>query len=203
MTRGTAEKINRAAESLLSDRSFADITTREVAERAGIAEATLFRHITTKADLFLRVYGDRMDTLLDAYERIDRERAATETQVSAGSFIERILQIYEARTKHYQGNFANAVEYLLAAFDPSSPRRPRTVAQGERIIRVVERILGEAVASGHLKDGTSVRLTAEAVHAVEMHEIVRSPLRQYPAEQMWDRLRPRIEHLLTPILVDH
>ena len=203
MTRGTAEKINRAAESLLSDRSFADITTREVAERAGIAEATLFRHITTKADLFLRVYGDRMDTLLDAYERIDGERAARETQVSAGSFIERILQIYEARTKHYQGNFANAVEYLLAAFDPSS-RDARGRSLRENGSSVSSR--GSSVRPSPVATSRTGRLFGSPrrqLHAVEMHEIVRSPLRQYPAEKMWDRLRPRIEHLLTPILVDH
>lgn len=201
MALGTERKIEDAASALLRHRSFTDITTREVAERAGVSEATLFRHITSKSDLFLTVYGNQMDLVMDVYEREDRARSSV-GPTSAHAYLQRVLGAYEARVAHYQENFINAAQYLLAAFDPSSPRRPRTVSQGERMIRFVENVLDEAKESGHLRTGTSARLIAENIHAVELHEIVRTPLREYPAAQAWDRLRPRIQQLLDLVLLD-
>jgi AcrR family transcriptional regulator len=198
---GTERKIEAAVASPLKHRSFADITTREVASHAGVSEATLFRHITSKSDLFLTVYGNEMDLVMDVCEREDRARAAADP-APADTYLQRVLRVYEARVAHYQENFINAAQYLLAAFDPSSPRRPRTVAQGERMIRFIENILEEAKEAGLLRAGVSPRLIAENIHAVELHEVVRTPLREYPGEQAWERLRPRIQQLLDLVLLN-
>lgn len=201
MTRGTAENIRKAALELLSEHSFADITTRELAKRAGVAEGTLFRHISTKADLFLTVYGDLMDEHADEYEAADRERAATDSAF-AGDCVSRVMGIYEMRVAFYQRNFVNAVQYLLAAFDPKSPRRPRTVAQGERAIVYIEGVLSEAAEHGQLFHFASPRTIAENIHAVELHEIVRTPLRGYSSEELWTRLQTRLESILMPVVAD-
>lgn len=199
MTRGTADNIRRAAFELLRDRSFADITTRELAKRAGVAEGTLFRHISTKADLFLAVYGDRLDECVDECEAADRRSVAEDSAIAA-DIASRVLRLYEMRAAFHQRNFVNSVQYLLAAFDPTSPRRPRTVAQGERVIVYVQGILGEAEEHGRLVPSASPRIVAENIHAVELHEIVRTPLREYSVEELWTRLRPRLVSILTPVL---
>lgn len=69
------------------------------------------------------------------------------------------------------------------------------------MIRLVETVLVEADDNGQLRAGGSARLIAENIHAVELHEIIRTPLREYAVAQMWDRLRPRIEVILTNALV--
>lgn len=196
----TGRRIEAAASSLLEERSFAEITTREVAERAGISEATLFRHITSKTDLFLTVYGYQMDLVMDACEQRD-SAYSTKDSTTADAYIDRILAALKTRAEYYQDNFTNAAEYVLASFDPSSPRKPRTLSQGERMIRLVETVLVEADDNGQLRAGGSARLIAENIHAVELHEIIRTPLREYAVAQMWDRLRPRIEVILTNALV--
>ena len=48
----TRERILQAAFELISDKGFAGASTREIAKRAGVAEVTLFRHFTSKENLF-------------------------------------------------------------------------------------------------------------------------------------------------------
>jgi AcrR family transcriptional regulator len=48
----TRERILRAAFELISDKGFAGASTREIAQRAGVAEVTLFSHFTSKENLF-------------------------------------------------------------------------------------------------------------------------------------------------------
>lgn len=48
----TREKLLRAAAALFEERGFAGTTTADIAERAGVAEVTLFRHFGSKSKLF-------------------------------------------------------------------------------------------------------------------------------------------------------
>jgi len=46
------ERILKASFELLSEKGFAGVCTREIAQRAGVAEVTIFRHFTNKENLF-------------------------------------------------------------------------------------------------------------------------------------------------------
>lgn len=48
----TRERIIQAAFELISDKGFAGTSTREIAKLAGVAEVTIFRHFTSKENLF-------------------------------------------------------------------------------------------------------------------------------------------------------
>lgn len=48
----TRERILQAAFELICDKGFAGACTREIAQRAGVAEVKLFRHFTNKGNLF-------------------------------------------------------------------------------------------------------------------------------------------------------
>ena len=50
--KSTRERILQASFELLSEKGFAGSCTREIAQRAGVAEVTLFRHFTNKENLF-------------------------------------------------------------------------------------------------------------------------------------------------------
>jgi TetR/AcrR family transcriptional repressor of mexJK operon len=49
---GTKEKIMEAARELFEQNGFASATTREIAQKAGVSEVTLFRHFKCKRSLF-------------------------------------------------------------------------------------------------------------------------------------------------------
>lgn len=50
--RNTKEKLMAAAKELFEKNGFAATTTRQISERAGVSEVTLFRHFETKRNLF-------------------------------------------------------------------------------------------------------------------------------------------------------
>lgn len=52
----TSEKILVAAMTLFSQRGYNTVTTKEIAQEAGISEMTLFRHFESKRNLFEKAY---------------------------------------------------------------------------------------------------------------------------------------------------
>jgi len=52
MSKNTREKILDAGEKLFSSKGYLGATTKEIANKAGVAELTLFRHFSTKELLF-------------------------------------------------------------------------------------------------------------------------------------------------------
>jgi AcrR family transcriptional regulator len=59
----TREKLLRAAADLFEERGFAGTTTADIAERAGVAEVTLFRHFGSKSTLFTATLDTIQQTL--------------------------------------------------------------------------------------------------------------------------------------------
>ncbi len=55
MSNSTRERILKAAFELISSKGYQGSSTREIAQRAQVAEVTLFRHFTGKAALFAEV----------------------------------------------------------------------------------------------------------------------------------------------------
>jgi len=49
---GTRDKILESAIRLFAEKGFSGTTTREIAEKAGVNEALIFRHFSTKRDLY-------------------------------------------------------------------------------------------------------------------------------------------------------
>ena len=64
-------RIREAARSVFCKRGYLNATTREICEKAGVGNGTLFRHAADKRELLLLIVNDDMDTLhLDTGRRI-------------------------------------------------------------------------------------------------------------------------------------
>lgn len=63
---GGREAIREAALALLRERGVARLTTRDVAERAGVSEASVYYHYTDKAGLLRAVFEDGIERLKSA-----------------------------------------------------------------------------------------------------------------------------------------
>jgi AcrR family transcriptional regulator len=55
-TKATQDSLIKAAYELFSEQGYSKTTTKEISERAGVAELTLFRHFQTKQNVYKAVY---------------------------------------------------------------------------------------------------------------------------------------------------
>src|SRR5258708_7602478 len=67
------ELILAAAHNVFSEHGYARATTREIAERAGVAEPLLFRSFGSKANLFNEVVFGPMHAFMLEWEKFDAE----------------------------------------------------------------------------------------------------------------------------------
>ncbi|GAA5510099.1 TetR/AcrR family transcriptional regulator [Novipirellula caenicola] len=73
-----------AAASLFDEKELADISMRDVAERAGVGKASLYHYFKTKEEVFLSLYGHELQAWLGGLEqRVGRLRKPTSTRVAA------------------------------------------------------------------------------------------------------------------------
>jgi len=56
MSKSTKQKLSEAAIELFSNEGYDAVTTKKIAELAGVSEMTLFRHFGTKSNLFQEAY---------------------------------------------------------------------------------------------------------------------------------------------------
>lgn len=196
------DAIRVAAAELLQMKGFDEITTREVALRAGVGEATLFRYIENKRDLLHMVYGDELDAVLDRIDEQDAAMVAAHGSSPTGAhFVERIRAIYLERCAFYRRNPANSARYLREGFRVDSNLSARNIAQGDRTIEMSRRIVAEGQALGLLDDRADPLLVAQNCHAIYMHEIDRTPVRGFAPDEIWDRVGPRLDSQLRPLVV--
>lgn len=127
----TRKKITKAAFELISAKGYQGATTREIAQLAGVAEVTLFRHFTNKESLFAEVLDQfssipTLAELIPRLKQMDYEEALHELTVTFIARLEelrdwiRILNTEvgyapEALQQQYNG-FMNQIFCLLTEF---------------------------------------------------------------------------------------
>jgi AcrR family transcriptional regulator len=94
MAKDTREKILEAGLRLFSKKGYLGATTKEIAQKAGVAELTLFRHFTSKEKLFEEVMSaysflPALKGLLPGLKEMLYEEALAEI---AGSFLKRLKE---------------------------------------------------------------------------------------------------------------
>ncbi len=72
---GTRQKLLRAALELFTDEGFLASTTPMIAERAGVAEGTIYRHFTSKEHLLNEVYRGTQRWATGVVRDVDADRS--------------------------------------------------------------------------------------------------------------------------------
>lgn len=199
---GRFDEIRDAASKLLRGRSFASITTKELAKAANVSEATFFRYVDNKKLLLSSVYGDLMDEVL---AKIDEEDARLVAELKGHPtfdfYIGRVLNLYRLRSRFYVDNPTNSAIYLRLGFDPSYENASRNIKQGDRTIAMVTEILKRGQVSGVINGKIEMRLCAQNLHGTYVHEIDRTEIRGFAPDSLWERLEPRLKVQLLPLEV--
>lgn len=195
-------RIREAAGALLADRGFDQITTREVAQRAGIGEATLFRYVSSKDELLTLVYGDQMDVLIETLLVADDAAAFVEGSADGMLLCARVKALYRGRSDFYLAHPTNASRYLRQAFEIASPNRARTMAQGDRFIARVTEILQAGQSQAVINGDVDASVVAQNCHGIFIHEVDRTATREYPPETIWQRVSARLDAQLLVLVID-
>jgi len=150
------ERIIAAAAAVFAERGL-DAATAEIAHRAGVGEATLFRRFPTKDDLIDAIIETRMEevaTLVDA--------AADDPDPTVA--LERVMQVLVKQFSRDKGFFEAAGERCM--------NDPKFQAQRERGLAAVGRLLKRAQDAGAVRRDLSPSdisfLAGSAMYAMEV-----------------------------------
>jgi AcrR family transcriptional regulator len=150
----TRERLLGAARALIEEGGYGEATVAAIAERAGVAAGTLYRHFASKQELFVEVFRAVCDREVAAM------RQAAATMPAGASHVDRL-------------------EAVLATFAERALRRPRLawaliaepvdplvdaerLAYRERYRELTAQALRAAIAAGELPE-QDVELTAAAL----------------------------------------
>ncbi|WP_257451251.1 TetR/AcrR family transcriptional regulator [Archangium lipolyticum] len=86
------ERIREAARELFQEKGFAETTTREIAQRAGVGTGTLFLYARTKEELLMLVLAERV-------EAVQEERFRTLPREAP--LLEQLLHVFEGFFSFY------------------------------------------------------------------------------------------------------
>lgn len=150
------ERLRAAAWELFTTQGFDDTTTREVAERAGVAAGTLFLYASDKADLLFLVFEHRLaETVDDAFRALPRGSLKHQLLFLFG----RVFEMYE-KSPDLARKF---VKELPGANGPNAERvNGMTFVFLQRLAAVVE----EAAKRGELREDVPALLAARTIFAI-------------------------------------
>jgi AcrR family transcriptional regulator len=150
---GTRERLLRAAQELIEEGGYGAASVLAIAERAGVASGTLYRHWPSKGELFAELFRVVCDREVAAME--DAAREATErSRVQA---VQAVLLTFAERALR---NPRLAWALIAEPVDPLVDAE-RIAYRREYARRLVDR-LREAIAAGEIP-AQDVELTAAAL----------------------------------------
>ena len=148
---GTRDRLVRAAREVLERGGYATASVMAIAERAGVSAGALYRHYSSKAELFVEVFRAAADGELAALN------AAATTERSIAERLEASVATYARRALH---NRRLAWAFVYEPVDP--------IVDAERLVyrrnycRGMAALLREGIVAGELHD-EDPDLTAAAI----------------------------------------
>jgi AcrR family transcriptional regulator len=150
----TRERLLRAAQELIEEGGYSAASVVAIADRAGVAAGTLYRHFSSKEDLFVDLFRTVCDREVKAM------RSAAEQMPDGASHVDRLETVL--------GTFAQRalrrprLAWALIA-EPVDPRvDAERLAYRERYSELTAEALRAGIAAGEIPEQT-VELTAAAL----------------------------------------
>lgn len=149
----TRERLLQAAQELIEEGGYAAASVAAIAERAGVASGTLYRHFASKQELFVELFR----RVCSREERA--MRAAAEEMQSAGA-VERLEIVLATFARRALRNPRLAWALLAEPVDPLVDAE--RLAYRQRYAELIAQVLAAGIASGELP-GQHAPLTAAAL----------------------------------------
>jgi AcrR family transcriptional regulator len=150
----TRERLLRAAQELIEEGGYAAASVAAIAERAGVAAGTLYRHFESKEDLFVEVFR----AVCSGEERA--MRAAGASMPEDASAVERLEEVLATFAERALRNPRLAWALIAEPVDPRVDAE--RLAYRERYAQLIGQALVAGIGAGELPD-QHVALTAAAL----------------------------------------
>ncbi|MFD0711015.1 TetR/AcrR family transcriptional regulator [Paenibacillus sp. GCM10027626] len=179
-------KILEAAIAVFAEKGFASSSTNEIAQRAGVAEGTIFRHYKTKKDLLLSIVAPTLAKFIAPFVLRDFNQIF---DAEYNSYEELLRAIIVNRIE-----FLNKHKRVLKILVQEIPFHPDLQEQMKKFVlaKVLERfgvIIAKFKASGQLADlpvATIVRLTASGIVSYVLLYVYNQSLDKRQKSVQWD-----------------
>ena len=150
----TRERLLRAAQELIEDGGYAAASVAAIAERAGVAAGTLYRHFDSKEDLFVEVFR----AVCSGEERAMRSAAASMPEGALA--VDRLEEVLATFAERALRNPRLAWALIAEPVDPLVDAE--RLAYRSRYAGVIGEQLRAGIAAGELPE-QDVELTAAAL----------------------------------------
>jgi AcrR family transcriptional regulator len=160
-------RIIDATLSLLAEKGFEQTTTREIAERAGVASGTIFLYAHDKLDLFLMSITEDLDPLtVSAFAEVDQGAPLVE-QLSAFfrrrfEFWARWPELSRVATREMAASFSSST---------SSPEMARGIKRRAQTLAKVEEMLRREQKKGGLRKDADLDSLARILLYIYLTEL--------------------------------
>jgi AcrR family transcriptional regulator len=151
---GTREKLLDAARALIEEGGYGTASVIAIAERAGLAAGTLYRHFGSKQELFVEVFRSVCDREVSAMQ------AAAQSTPPGATHVDRLETVFVTFAERALRRRRLAWALLAEPVDPLVDAE--RLAYRERYAALVASVLRAAIADGELPE-QNVELTAAAL----------------------------------------
>ena len=160
------QRIRETARDVFCDRGYIDATTREICDRAGVGNGTLFRHAADKRELLLLIVNDDLDHLHADVGQVIR------TEIKQKSLREKVLKFYGVRYEYFAKYPQISRPYVKEAFnfmgvkpEDVGPEARRHRARRIDLVSELRTIVADEIARNG-DASAQAQLIADLIHSI-------------------------------------
>lgn len=176
--------ILQAARELFSERGYSGATTREIAQRADTNEVLLFRHFTSKAQLFEQAVFEPCQGFVEEFSRKHPPTAMHTSTETAREFVAGLYNVF------YENRRLMMALIAASLYEPEITRSLAQIDAMRDYYKAAENYVRQEGSESSLGIGTGVRLSFSLVAAAVLFEdwmfagVRRPPSRQRMIEDL-------------------
>jgi len=148
------ERILRAAAELFMEQGFAGTTVREIGERAGVGQSSLYHHARSKGQLLRELHAHQAQELIELLEQVVSRDASPTIQLRG--VINAFLSVVHTHRPV-------VTVYLRESHALSEDAREEVNHERHKVDSMVESILRRGLESGEFRPDLDIRLTRLAI----------------------------------------
>lgn len=153
-TEVTKERILRVAADLFMRHGYDGTSVREIGDKAGIGQSSLYHHMQSKAHLLKALHEQFIE------EMLERMKEVSTGDDSPSDKLRRLIAVVLATIEMHQ---AEVTVFLREQHALPAEMRAAVVQQRDVVDRIVDGVIRDGIAKGEFRDDLDVRLMRLAV----------------------------------------